>query len=50
MIRKLLTKYHNYMDNRTAYYQLMSMSERQLKDLGICRGEIGILTGFKGVQ
>ena len=46
MIRKLLTKYNNYMTNRTAYYQLMNMTERQLQDLGISRGEIRRLTGF----
>ena len=46
MIRKLLTKYHTYMANRTAYYQLMNMTERQLRDLGISRGEIRRLTGF----
>ena len=46
MIRKLLNKYYGYMANRTAYYQLMSMTERQLQDLGICRGEIRRLTGF----
>ena len=46
MIRKLLIKYHNYMANRTAYYQLMNMTERQQRDLGICRGEIRRLTGY----
>jgi uncharacterized protein YjiS (DUF1127 family) len=46
MIRKLLNKYYGYMANRTAYYQLMSMTERQLRDLGISRGEIRRLTGF----
>ena len=48
MIRKLLNKYYGYMANRTAYYQLMSMTERQLRDLGISRGEIRRLTGFGG--
>ena len=46
MIKKLLEKYHNYMVNRTAYYHLMSMTERQLRDLGISRGEIRRLTGL----
>ena len=46
MIRKLLNRYHAYVANRTAYYQLMSMTERQLQDLGISRGEIRRLTGF----
>ena len=46
MIRKLLNKYYGYMANRTAYYQLMRMTERQLRDLGISRGEIRRLTGF----
>ena len=46
MIRKLLNKYYGYMANRTAYYQLMNMTERQLRDLGISRGEIRRLTGF----
>lgn len=50
MIRKLITKYHDYMANKTAYHQLMSMTERQLRDLGICRGDIRRLTGFKGVE
>jgi len=36
------------MANRTAYYQLMNMTERQLRDLGISRGEIRRLTGFRG--
>ena len=48
MIRNLIIKYNTYMSNRTAYYQLMSMTERQLRDLGICRGEIRRLTGFGG--
>jgi len=48
MIRKLITKYNNYISNRTAYYQLMNMTERQLRDLGISRGEIRKLTGFGG--
>ena len=48
MIRKLIAKYNIYMSNRTAYYQLMNMTERQLRDLGICRGEIRKLTGFGG--
>jgi len=48
MIRKLITKYNNYISNKTAYYQLMNMTERQLRDLGISRGEIRKLTGFGG--
>jgi len=48
MIRKLLTKYTSYRANRTAYYQLMNMTERQLRDLGISRGDIRRLTGFGG--
>ena len=46
MIRKLLTTYHTDMANRTAYYQLLNMTDRQLKDLGICRGDIKRLTGY----
>ena len=46
MIKKFLEKYHNYMVNRSAYYTLMSMSERELRDLGISRGEIRRLTRF----
>jgi len=46
MIKKFLKKYHNYMVNRSAYYTLMGMSERELRDLGISRGEIRRLTGF----
>ena len=46
MIRKLIAKYNTYMSNRTAYYQLMNMTERQLRDLGISRGEIRRLTKF----
>ncbi len=48
MLKKLLHKYRNYMVNRTAYYQLMNMTEYQLRDLGISRGEIRRLTGFGG--
>tara|TARA_R100000900_G_scaffold54066_1_gene43801 strand:- start:1413 stop:1559 length:147 start_codon:yes stop_codon:yes gene_type:complete len=48
MLKKLLEKYHVYMENRAAYYTLMSMTERQLQDLGISRGEIRRLTGFGG--
>ena len=46
MIRKLVSKYNKYMENRTAYYQLLNMTDRQLKDLGICRGDIKRLTGY----
>ena len=46
MFKKLLEKYHNYMVNRSAYYTLMGMSERELRDLGISRREIRKLTGF----
>ena len=48
MFRKLLQKYQNYMINRSAYYTLMGMTERDLRDLGISRGEIRRLTGFGG--
>jgi len=48
MLKKLLKKYRSYMVNRTAYYELMSMTEYQLRDLGISRGEIKRLTGFGG--
>ena len=34
------------MTNRVAYYQLMNMNDKQLNDIGICRGDIRRLTGF----
>ena len=44
MIRKLLNTYKTYTSNKTAYWQLMNMTDRQLRDLGICRGDIKRLT------
>jgi len=46
MIRRLIQKYDTYMANRSAYYQLMGMNDKQLSDIGICRGDIRRLTGF----
>ena len=44
MIRRLINIYRTYTENRTAYWQLMNMTERELNDLGICRGDIKRLT------
>lgn len=45
-IKRLVRRYNTYMTNRVAYYQLMNMNEKQLKDIGICRGDIKKITGF----
>jgi len=44
MIKRFLKVLKTYSKNRTAYWQLMNMTERELQDLGICRGEIKRLT------
>ena len=46
MFRRLIEKYNTYLENRSAYYQLMQMNNKQLKDIGICRGDIKRLTGY----
>lgn len=46
MLRRLVKRYNTYMTNRVAYYQLMNMNDKQLNDIGICRGDIRRLTGF----
>jgi len=44
IIKRFLRALKTYSDNRTAYWQLMNMTDRQLNDLGICRGDIKRLT------
>ena len=39
IIKRFLRALKTYSDNRTAYWQLMNMTDRQLNDLGICRGD-----------
>mgnify|MGYP000073454213 CR=1 FL=1 len=44
IIKRFLRALKTYSDNRAAYWQLMNMTDRELQDLGICRGEIKRLT------
>ena len=50
MIKKLINTYRTYTSNKTAYWQLMNMTDRQLRDLGICRGDIKRLTMQQGAE
>jgi uncharacterized protein YjiS (DUF1127 family) len=40
MLKKFIDWFNNYQEKRVAYIQLTSLSDKQLRDLGITRSEI----------
>lgn len=40
MFKQFITKVAKMQERRAAYYLLQSLSDRQLKDMGVTRGEL----------
>lgn len=40
MFKQFITKVAKMQERRVAYYLLQSLSDRQLKDMGVTRGEL----------
>lgn len=46
LLKALLKALNDWQDRRVAYWQLTNMSDKQLRDIGISRGEIKAVCGM----